>query len=84
MGLFRRVRQLVDIALETDSPSQSPVPVEPLPGGWTAEQVASLEATPPDRKGLRPGCAVKASSSESTSPPSAVSSIADARGAPVS
>jgi hypothetical protein len=58
MGLFSRLRQLVDVALEIDPPSQSPEPVEPLPGGWSAEQVASLEATTPDRKGLRPGRAV--------------------------
>ena len=55
MGIFRRARQLFDIAWETDSPSQSPDPVEPLPGGWTVEQLAQAEVTAPDRKGRRPG-----------------------------
>lgn len=58
MGLFGRIKQVAATALELDAPSQTPPPVEPMPGGWSEEQIAAAAATPPDRKGRVPGRAI--------------------------
>lgn len=58
MGLIKRAKQAVEMALEVDEPSQSPASVEPLPGGWTDEQLAEAAASTPDSKGLVPGRAI--------------------------
>jgi hypothetical protein len=42
MGIFRRIRQAAEIALEIDPPSQNIPPVEPGENAWTEVQLAAL------------------------------------------